>query len=61
MKRAAVLVAIQDGVCAARERGSRVRFMTLTDGRGGMDIAAFYDAWSRKLRPRLRRAGKLGD
>jgi len=38
-----------------------VRFMTLTDGCGDMDFAAFYAAWSRKLRPRLRRRGKLGD
>ncbi len=35
--------------------------MTLTDGTGAMDMASFYDAWSSKLRPRLRRAGKLGD
>ncbi|HYM44991.1 MAG TPA: hypothetical protein VES65_02355 [Solirubrobacteraceae bacterium] len=26
-----------------------------------MDFAAFYAAWSRKLRPRLRRRAKLGD
>jgi hypothetical protein len=35
--------------------------MTLTDGGGDMDFAAFYAAWSRKLRPRLRRRAKLGD
>jgi hypothetical protein len=52
---------MQDGICQARERGARVRFMTLTDGDGRMDFAAFYDAWSRKLRPRLRRRGKLGE
>lgn len=61
LKRAAALVSIQDGLCAAAERGSRVRFMTLTDGGGDMDFAAFYAAWSRKLRPRLRRRAKLGD
>jgi hypothetical protein len=61
LKRAAALVAIQDGLCAARERGSRVRFMTLTYGSGDMDFAAFYEAWSRRLRPRLRRRGRLGE
>jgi hypothetical protein len=61
MKRAAAMAALQDGIAAAREQGRRVRFMTVTDGKGDLDFAGFYRAWSRKLRPKLRREGKLGE
>jgi hypothetical protein len=61
VKRAAALVSIQDGLCAAREDRRHVRFVTFTDGSGSLDFQAFYAAWSRRLRPRLRRMGKLGE
>lgn len=53
----AVLAALQDGVCRAHENGQRVRHLVLTDGSGDLDFAGFYAAFTKRLMPRLRRAG----
>jgi len=56
-----VLVALQDHIAKANGDGKRVRHLVLTDGRGDMDLPGFYNSWSEKLRPRMKRAGVLGD
>lgn len=57
----AVLAALQHGVCVAHANGQRVRHLVLTDAKGTLNFKTFYEAFTKKLVPRLRRAGYLGE
>jgi len=57
-KFAAARLLFEAGMRAARDRGERVRFITLTLGAGGGTIPELSAAWNR-LRTRLIREGKL--
>lgn len=59
MKRLAVLLALQHGLAAFHAAGHEVHALTLTDGDGKLDFAAFHEAWGNRLRPWLRRNGFL--
>lgn len=55
----AVYLLFERGIAAAKSRGERVRFITLTDGAAGaMTVADLGAAWNR-LRTTLKREGKL--
>jgi len=58
LKRQGAELRFRRGMELAAARGERVRFMTLTDGSGDLDMAALYAAWNR-LAARLRRADLL--
>jgi hypothetical protein len=60
-KRLSVLVALQHGLAIARANGQAVRHLVLTDRDGSLDFASFYDRWSKRLVPRLRRKGFLSE
>lgn len=55
-KRLVVLVALQH---VFREAGHEVHALTLTDGRGDLDFASYYQAWNGTLRRWLQRSGYL--
>lgn len=60
-KRLSVLVALQHGLAVARANGQAVRHLVLTDRDGSLNFASFYELWSKRLLPRLRRRGALGE
>ncbi len=60
VKALAAFAVVSDGIARYQAAGTRVRFLTLTDGEGSMTVPELYAAWSR-FRQRMRRREMLDE
>ncbi len=60
VKALAAFAVVSDGIARYQAAGTRVRFLTLTDGEGSMTVPELYAAWGR-FRQRMRRRELLDD